>query len=131
MRSSVQEKPTYDQLEAEIIQLRFENSNLKKVLFGQKRERFVPDVENNQLTFLNIPVGDASEKLEKISKKLSSLSFEERIRLYNLKPDRADVIVPGARIYLSAMAWAGCKKIHVPMQGLADGMVRVMHSRNS
>jgi transposase len=67
MQSSTQTKPTYDQLEAEVIQLRFENTNLKRLIFGQKRERFEPEVDNNQLSFLNMPVKEISEKLEEIS----------------------------------------------------------------
>ncbi|MEH0018056.1 MAG: exopolyphosphatase [Desulfobacter sp.] len=67
------------------------------------------------------------DKIEKIRGKLHALSLEKRMMKYNLRPDRADVIVPGAGIYLNAMAWAGCEKVHVPMQGLADGMIRVLH----
>ena len=71
----------------------------------------------------------SAKKLRDVYARLSYLSVEERIEEYRLRPDRADVIVPGAEIYLKVMDWAGCKKIHVPMQGLADGMVRVLHGR--
>jgi transposase len=67
MIASAQIKPTYDELEAEVIHLRFENSNLKRLLFGQKRERFEPEVNSMQLSFLSMPVEDAPEKTEKIS----------------------------------------------------------------
>lgn len=71
------------------------------------------------------------KKIESVAAKLEALSMDARMVKYNLKPDRADVIVPGARIYLSAMTWAGCGNVHVPMQGLADGMVRVLHRQRS
>ena len=66
-------------------------------------------------------------KIETVRDKLEALPMAERMIKFNLKPDRADVILPGARIYLNAMTWAGCETVHVPMQGLADGMVRVLH----
>ncbi len=68
MQTSTQIRPTYDDLQAKVIQLEFEITNLKKVLFCQKRERFVPENNDDQLTFLNQPVSSEplSEK-EKIS----------------------------------------------------------------
>ena len=69
------------------------------------------------------------KKIKKIRNKLAEYPLEERMRRFNLKPDRADVIIPGARIYIKAMAWGRCEKIHVPMQGLADGMIRVLHDK--
>ncbi len=41
---------------------------------------------------------------------LQSYSYEERITELDLNQDRADVIIPAMRIYLSAMKWSGCKK---------------------
>jgi len=58
--------PTYDELQARIVQLEFENKNLKKVLFGQKRERFIPENNDDQLTFLALPV--SSEPLSETEK---------------------------------------------------------------
>jgi transposase len=65
MKSNAVKEPSYDQLLAENTFLKFENANLKKVIFGQKRERFIPE-KNDQLTFLNMPV--SSEPLSKTEK---------------------------------------------------------------
>ncbi|MEO7307002.1 MAG: exopolyphosphatase [Ferruginibacter sp.] len=59
-------------------------------------------------------------------KELNSVSLEDRIKLYNLKPDRADVIVPALLIYSNAMRWAGATEIYVPKIGLVDGLVHHM-----
>ncbi len=67
--------------------------------------------------------------LGKMDALINSYTFEERIRILNLRPDRADVIVPASRIYLTVMRWAGCKKIYVPQIGLADGLVRMLYER--
>ena len=55
---------------------------------------------------------------------LNNVSLKDRISIYKLKEDRADVIVPALKIYLSAMRWAGAAEIYVPKIGLADGLVQ-------
>ncbi len=57
-------------------------------------------------------------------KELSNVSVDDRIRVYNLRDDRADVIVPALQIYVNVMRWAGANEIYVPKIGLADGLVQ-------
>jgi exopolyphosphatase/guanosine-5'-triphosphate,3'-diphosphate pyrophosphatase len=57
---------------------------------------------------------------------LNNVSVEDRMRIYNLKADRADVIVPALQIYTNAMRWAGAKEMYVPKIGLVDGLVHHM-----
>ena len=66
-------------------------------------------------------------KLNQIFLELQSLNYEERIVKFELNPDRADVIIPAARIYLKALEWSGGQKIYVPKFGLSDGMIKYMH----
>ncbi len=58
---------------------------------------------------------------------LKEMSYEEKISELGLNPDRADVIVPATKIYLSAMKWSGAKKIYVPKIGLSDGIVKSLY----
>lgn len=58
---------------------------------------------------------------------LQTYSYEERISILDLNQDRADVIIPATRIYLSAMKWSGAKDIYVPKIGLADGIIKSMY----
>jgi exopolyphosphatase/guanosine-5'-triphosphate,3'-diphosphate pyrophosphatase len=58
---------------------------------------------------------------------LESLSYEERVSELGLNPDRADVIIPATRIFLSAVKWSGAKKIHVPKIGLSDGIIKNLY----
>ncbi|GAA3572318.1 exopolyphosphatase [Snuella lapsa] len=58
---------------------------------------------------------------------LQSYSYEERITELDLNQDRADVIIPAMRIYLSAMKWSGAKHIYVPKIGLADGIIKSIY----
>jgi exopolyphosphatase/guanosine-5'-triphosphate,3'-diphosphate pyrophosphatase len=66
-------------------------------------------------------------KLNQIFLELESLSYEDRIVKFELNPDRADVIIPAARIYLKALEWSGGQRIYVPKFGLSDGMIKYMH----
>lgn len=58
---------------------------------------------------------------------LQQYSYEERITELNLNQDRADVIIPATRIYLSAMKWSGAKDIYVPKIGLSDGIIKSIY----
>ncbi len=57
-------------------------------------------------------------------KELSNVSLEDRISVYKMREDRADVIVPALQIYVNVMRWAGANEIYVPKIGLADGLVQ-------
>ncbi|CAA0150706.1 Exopolyphosphatase [Tenacibaculum maritimum] len=58
---------------------------------------------------------------------LKQMSYKERISELSLNPDRADVIVPATKIYLSAMKWSGARKIFVPKIGLSDGIIKSLY----
>jgi exopolyphosphatase/guanosine-5'-triphosphate,3'-diphosphate pyrophosphatase len=58
---------------------------------------------------------------------LQTYSYEERITELNLNQDRADVIIPATRIYLSAMKWSGARDIYVPKIGLSDGIIKSIY----
>ena len=58
---------------------------------------------------------------------LKQMTYEQRISELSLNPDRADVIIPATKIYLSAMKWSGAKKIFVPKIGLSDGIIKSLY----
>ncbi len=58
---------------------------------------------------------------------LESMSYDDRVSELGLNPDRADVIIPASRIYLSAAKWCGAKKIYVPKIGLSDGIIKTLY----
>lgn len=60
-------------------------------------------------------------------RELSSFTVEERIRIYKLREDRADVIVPALSIYVNVMRWANIQEIYVPKIGLADGLIQHLY----
>ena len=58
---------------------------------------------------------------------MSPLTIEERMHLYDLKLDRADVIVPALEIYTTIMRWANITDIYVPQIGVADGLIKILY----
>lgn len=67
------------------------------------------------------------ELLKDYYKEFSSVPLSERIRIYKLREDRADVIVPALQIYVNVMRWAGINEIYVPKIGLADGLIQNLY----
>jgi exopolyphosphatase / guanosine-5'-triphosphate,3'-diphosphate pyrophosphatase len=71
------------------------------------------------------------ELLKAYYKEFSSCSLEERIQMYQLREDRADVIVPALLIYTQIMKWASITEILVPKIGLVDGLIQHLYEELS
>lgn len=87
---------------------------------------------NKVVKMLGCKAGDqiSLKKIWELVGQIESYSFEERIEIMGLRPDRADVLVPALQVYGQVMKWAEINKIMVPMVGLADGLVRMMISKH-
>lgn len=57
----------------------------------------------------------------------SRVNVAQRMTLYKLREDRADVIVPALLIYLNVMRWGNIDEIFVPKIGLADGLIHLLY----
>lgn len=60
-------------------------------------------------------------------REFNAMSVAQRMALYKLREDRADVIVPALLIYINVMRWADAEEIFVPKIGLADGLVHILY----
>ena len=69
--------------------------------------------------------------LQELYDQLSPLTPEQRMKEFSLKADRADVIVPAARIFLTIAATVKAQYVHVPVIGLADGIIDSLYSSNN
>lgn len=67
------------------------------------------------------------ELLRDYYKEFSTMSLQQRMSLYKLREDRADVIVPALLIYINVMRWADTEEIYVPKIGLADGLIHSLY----
>lgn len=65
--------------------------------------------------------------IKKYLKEMQNLSVEERMQLYQIREDRADVIVPALQIFNNVMSWAEIKHIYVPKISVADGLVKSIY----
>lgn len=66
-------------------------------------------------------------KLDGLHNDLKDLSILQRIDKYQLKPDRADVIVPAIEIYSNLMTKFHCTEMYVPRVSLSDGVIYKMY----
>jgi exopolyphosphatase/guanosine-5'-triphosphate,3'-diphosphate pyrophosphatase len=89
--------------------------NINK-LFRMSNEK-----EGLPLTFL---------KLKGMYNELNSYSLKERISVFGLNPDRADVIIPACEIFITLMKWTGIKQIYVPKVGMVDGIINLLIEEN-
>ncbi len=65
--------------------------------------------------------------VREMHKDMQQLSVEERMKKYNIKKDRAEVIVPALLIYNNIFKWCGVEQILVPKIGLADGLIQHLY----
>lgn len=86
--------------------------NINKVFSLSKKK------EGKPLTF---------ELMRDYYRELNGFTLEERMRVYKLREDRADVIVPALLIYINVMRWANANEIYVPRIGLADGLIQHLY----
>lgn len=68
-------------------------------------------------------------KLKGINDMLNSYTYNERIEVLGLKPDRADVIVHASKIFITIMKTADIDNIFVPQIGLSDGIVHDLYDK--
>ena len=69
------------------------------------------------------------ESLKNYYKEFSSFSLADRMQVYKLREDRADVIVPALLIHINVMRWANISEIFVPKIGLADGLIQHLYQQ--
>lgn len=68
--------------------------------------------------------------LQELYDELNPLTPEQRMKEFSLKADRADVIVPAAKIFLTIAETVKAQYVHVPVIGLADGIIDNLYAGN-
>jgi exopolyphosphatase/guanosine-5'-triphosphate,3'-diphosphate pyrophosphatase len=89
--------------------------NINKI-FKMSRKK-----QNRPMTF---------KRLTEMHEFLESYTLQERIEVLGLNADRADVIVPAAKIFLTVMKAADIKQIYVPQIGMADGLIHLLYENH-
>ena len=107
----------WDEMQAFLADLRAQHGHLMAIGTGGNINRIFK--ENGNLFGEPLARADIQRQRDRIA----AYSFEDRIKLLRLRPDRADVIIPAADIFLKVMAFAEIEEVFVPKVGLADGVV--------
>lgn len=69
--------------------------------------------------------------LKDLYNNLTKYDYQERMVKFDLNPDRADVIIPALKIFITTMESVGSNKLFVPKVGLVDGMINeIFHENN-
>jgi exopolyphosphatase/guanosine-5'-triphosphate,3'-diphosphate pyrophosphatase len=71
------------------------------------------------------------DELNDLLKSIEPLSLKQRIKKFNLKQDRADVIVPALQIYTHCLNYLKAYKIYAPKIGLSDGIIYDLYKKHS
>lgn len=71
------------------------------------------------------------EEIKALYDELKDLSLNQRMMKYQLKEDRADVIVPALKIYKHIMKGMRATEIFVPKIGLVDGVIYGLYQQGS
>ena len=83
-------------------------------------------VDIDEVAEAEFTLGDG---LRKLYSDMKGMTYRERIDRYSLKPDRADVIIPAAELFLTAADALQCKNIRVPNISLADCIIDSLYKR--
>ena len=107
----------WNEIEGFLAELRKEHGDLMAIGTGGNINRIVKETQK--------PFGEplTPGDIQRERDRIASYSYEDRIKLLRLRPDRADVVVPAADIFLKVMAGAEVREIFVPKVGLADGII--------
>ncbi|MBK5284613.1 MAG: ethanolamine ammonia-lyase reactivating factor EutA, partial [Bacteroidia bacterium] len=114
----------WDALKQFVKDITKENDHLIAIGTGGNINKLVKMAESKDKKYIK------EKDLKELYEKLSGYSVAERIHKFGLNSDRADVIVPAARIYLSVMKWARIDEIFIPKLGLADGIIHMLYEKH-
>lgn len=125
MLSGMVKDEVREQMQADLLELAKEYAPVNIVGSGGNINKLFRLAEKKDKKNTLLPV----ESLLEIYETLKNLSKEERIKQFKLKPDRADVIVPAAEIFLTVARHTQATHITVPTIGLSDGIVDRLYAK--
>lgn len=118
-------KKTWEKFYEALEDIKDKYPDIKVIGTGGNINKIIKLVSTNK----NNPDTMTVESLEEIYEALTPLTKEERIKIYSLKPDRAEVITPAAKVFLEVSRKIRNTHIIVPSVGLADGIIDDVYIR--
>ena len=113
-------------LNNEITELTKEYQNINIIGSGGNINKLYRLTEKKNKKKKRLPISS----LRMLYDELAPLTPEERCEQFDMKPDRADVIIPAAKIFLTIAETINASYIHVPVIGLADGIIDMLYAKN-
>ncbi|MET7035610.1 Ppx/GppA phosphatase family protein [Elizabethkingia miricola] len=108
-------------------------SEIKNEIFGKKPIVAIGSGGNINKIFSMSKTKDgkpmSANLLKTYYKESAPLSVQERMIKYNVREDRADVMVPALEIFNKIMLWGEIKQIYVPKISVADGLIHSLYNK--
>lgn len=130
--SNKNDKISYDLLDDYINNIRIDNyfsfvPHKRLIGTGGNIEEIAKIIngKSNGSDLLSIKIDDLASFVSYIK----TLTQDEMITLYNIREDRADIILPAAMVYLTICKRLGDKEILVPCVGVRDGIVSDLYKQ--
>lgn len=126
MLSNAVKEEAWQQMKQDLARLTADYEGINIIGSGGNINKLFRIAEKKDKRKLRLPV----TSLQTLYDKMKVLTPEQRMEAYDLKTDRADVIVPAAEIFLTIADIVKAEYIHVPVIGLADGIVDSLYAKS-
>lgn len=126
MLSNAVKEETWAQMKEDLTRLTADFQNVNIIGTGGNINKLYRLAAKKDEKKQRLPV----DSLQALYEKMSPLTPEQRMETFNLKADRADVIVPAAEIFIMIAGIVKADYIHVPVIGLADGIIDSLYAKN-
>lgn len=124
--SNAVKEETWQQMKDDLTRLTADYQGVNIIGSGGNINKLYRLADKKDKKKLRLPITSLSALYEK----LKPLTPEQRMEVYSLKADRADVIVPAAKIFLTIAEIVKAEYVHVPVIGLADGIIDNLYTES-
>lgn len=124
--SNAVKEETWQQMKEDLARLTADYQGINIIGSGGNINKLYRLADKKDKKKLRLPIAS----LRALYEKLKPLTPEQRMEVYSLKADRADVIVPAAEIFLTIAEIVKAEYVHVPVIGLADGIIDNLYTES-
>lgn len=126
MLSNAVQEETWTRMKEDLARLTANFPHVNIIGSGGNINKLYRLAEKKDKKRLRLPI----DSLQSLYDQLAPLTPEQRMEQYALKADRADVIVPAAQIFLTIAGVVKADYVHVPVIGLADGIIDSLYAKS-
>ena len=126
MLSNAVKEDSWERMKGDLNRLMVDFQNINIIGSGGNINKLYRLADKKDKKNLRLPV----PSLQALYDALKPLVPEQRMEEFGLKADRADVIVPAAEILLTIAGIVKAEYVHVPVIGLADGIIDSLYAKS-